>query len=627
VFALALLLVAAGSSFALAAAQVAGFALPGCGQASGCDAASKSALGTIPVLGWPTAFVAAAYFGGAVVGWLFCRRGLSRDVLAVILIGALGSLFFLAGSVMLGIFCPYCVIANLANVAFVTVAALRIRVRPSHVPATIRGAALATGLLVFALISAGYGVADSQAKAAAEARRRESEALMTKPTPPAVAPASTDPNPAVTAKSDPVTPTSPQLSQPPPAPLPTAPAMWPGPFVGRYRQGPVESPVRIVMLTDYQCPDCKKVEAELAALMKKYAELAVSIKYFPFCTDCNPKAGRNLHPNACWGARAAEAAGMLAGTEGFWKMHSWLFSRGGGFTKDELAAGLVQLGFDPVRFQQTMQSPETLARVTADINDGYTLGIVSTPMIFINGVELKGWNSPNALTRTVESLLAKQLPPGTEAADHPPLATARLLADWRDAPAVALPDPVRPARGPAPADAGATVIIYGDYLEPGTFELDTLIRSALASRPDGPRIRYEFRYFPVDQSCNPTSPRTQFAAGCLAARAAEGARLMGGSAANTTFWAMHEWLMNNRDRISEQAIMDGAPAIGLPAESLSAGMNKPEATQRIKDDAAAMVKLGAGSIPAFFLNGKLVPRWKVGVVPIIQQLFDEAAKR
>ena len=98
---------------------------------------------------------------------------------------------------------------------------------------------------------------------------------------------------------------------------------------------------------------------------------------------------------------------------------------------------------------------------------------------------------------------------------------------------------------------------------------------------------------------------------------------MGGSAANTTFWAMHEWLMNNRDRISEQAIMDGAPAIGLPAESLSAGLNKPEATQRIKDDAAAMVKLGAGSIPAFFLNGKLVPRWKVGVVPIIQQLFDE----
>ena len=37
---------------------------------------------------------------------------------------------------------------------------------------------------------------------------------------------------------------------------------WTGGFTGRYRLGPEEAQARIVIITDYQCPDCRRVEVD-----------------------------------------------------------------------------------------------------------------------------------------------------------------------------------------------------------------------------------------------------------------------------------------------------------------------------------------------------------------------------
>ena len=90
--------------------------------------------------------------------------------------------------------------------------------------------------------------------------------------------------------------------------------------------------------------------------------------------------------------------------DAFWQLHYWLFDRRGSFTKTELVGGLRELGYAEHQieeFQRIMQSERTLKLVSADVDEAVLLGLHFTPMIFINGVELKGWNVANAVTGAV----------------------------------------------------------------------------------------------------------------------------------------------------------------------------------------------------------------------------------
>ena len=64
------------------------------------------------------------------------------------------------------------------------------------------------------------------------------------------------------------------------------------------------------MLTDYQCPDCRRLEDEAMRLVEERDDLSLSIKHFPMCAEatpgvpCNKYVKRTLHANACWAARA-----------------------------------------------------------------------------------------------------------------------------------------------------------------------------------------------------------------------------------------------------------------------------------------------------------------------------------
>ncbi|MGQ0628527.1 MAG: DsbA family protein [Phycisphaerales bacterium] len=618
---LLLALVGLGCSAALSVSTLLSAYLPGCGPGSPCAQASASAWGRVPGLGWPTAFVATAYFAAVTIGWLCSRFGIARGARAALLVGGAGSAVFLVVSVLDKLYCPYCLVANGANLLLVGLAFV-VLVPRSKPGAGVWG--VPAGIMMFVatvgVLGVAGAVATEQARVAAEKQLKEDQQKMVqasggagaKPTPPGTT-TNTSGTPATGPAPGP-SPTAP--------PAPTAePTVWSKGLTGRYRRGPEVAKVRVVMLTDYQCPDCKRIEADVRAMMAKYPEVSVAIKYFPFCTDCNPTISRNLHGNACWAARAAETAGVLDGVDGFWRMHTWLFDRGGGFTNAELRAALPGLGFDPDAFDTVMQSTGTLERVKEDIADGFALGLMFTPMTFINGVELRGWNAPQAVSRAVEAILAQNPVPASADGDRPPLAVEKGVNDWRQNPATAQPDPLRPALGNSAGKV--SVILYGDFLEPGTFEADSVIRAIVKSNPE---VRYEFRLFPMDKSCNSKAPQTLFPTSCLAARALEGSRLAAGSDAPVKMWAMHEWLMNNRGRLSEQAILDGAPAIGLDAQALSIAMAVPQVQTRIDDDVASALRLGVTGLPTVFVNGRLAPRWKLGDRVIIGRLIEEAAK-
>lgn len=618
-----LLAAATAAAGALVQQKLGGIALPGCGAGSGCDKATNSAWGVVPGIQWPVSFLGAAYFAALLAAWIAARGRPTAPLRWIARLGALASLMFIGVMASQEMFCKYCTAAHAANLVFVALLEL---FAPRPARSAPAGMGLAAGLTVFALSSGGLAVAESRVHKNVEQRFDASLAKMkaaAKRPDPAPQPVPTGPT-GPTGTPAPTAPTAPV----PPAPtaatgvasIPTPPAPQPRGFTGRYRFGPEKAAIRIVMFSGYQCPDCRIFEGQIRQILSQRKDVSFSVKHFPFCTDCNPTpALPNSHPNACWAARAAEAAGILGGNDGFWRMHHWLFDRGGAFTDAEIRAALPGLGFDTERFIAEMTGPETLARIQPDIAEARSLGLMRTPMIFINGVELDGWTAaPNALIVAVNTLAAANPEPATAESDRPPRAGDKYVMDWRKKVAMAWPGRKR-SWATGPATAQAKIQVFGDLLEPNTAEVDRILRNAAAGRED---VSYEFRYYPFDQSCNPNLPRTVFPGGCRAARAAEAAGQLGGAPA---YWAMHEWIMNNQQAVTDANLRAQAQKIGLDPDTFIGRIDSPDVSEVVTNDANIGYRIGIPSIPRIFINGKLVEFWKAPGDFVLERIVEEAA--
>jgi protein-disulfide isomerase len=327
-----------------------------------------------------------------------------------------------------------------------------------------------------------------------------------------------------------------------------------------------------------------------------------------------------MHDNACWAARAAEAAGMLRGTDGFWQMHHWLFQRRGSFTDADFPPALRQLGYDPQQFISTMMSAQTLDRVKSDIEEGADLGLFFTPMIFINGVELRGFiGQPGALAQAIDQLAASHPPPASPARDRPPRAARKYVEDWSRDARVHIPPVSRPHRL-GPANARVVLVVWGDLQDPLTAELDRLIRQRMRAGDD---ILYEYRHYPFDQSCNSLVPRTVYPSGCMAARAAEAAGMLGGDEA---FWKMQQWLLSHQSPLDNQRLAEAAAAAGVDATALLTNMNDAALHTALQQDVRAAGPFIRQGVPTLNINGRWAPRWKLEGADILRDIIEQAQR-
>ncbi|RMF82317.1 MAG: hypothetical protein D6744_06160, partial [Planctomycetota bacterium] len=509
------LLVALASDAALVAESFAAVGLPGCGPDSPCARATASAWGRVPVLNWPTSFLGLAYYLGLLAAIVATRGRVSPGLKWFVRLGVVATIGFIGVALIERLICPYCLGAHTGFLCFAVAAEWAASKTRALSLGARRGAtvALSTFLVATLALFPMRARAVAAAERAAERELAESTARLTSPQTEDVAVVAP---PDEAADGGPVadgSASAPTTAAPPPVVVESEPASPWGPegFTGRYRIGPAKAPIRIVILSDYQCPDCKKIERDVRALLEERDDISFSAKHFPMCTECNPHITRNMHPNACQAARAAEAAGILGGDAAFWQIHHWLFDVGGVFTARTLRAKLDELAFDYNEFLRVMQSDEVLGLIQADIDEGMALGLHFTPMIFINGVELRGWQAPNALRRAVTALARTNPPPLTAAADHPPLAKQKYIEDWRTQPTLRLRDAVEHTRGPE--DARVAVVVFGDYQEENTRRVDAIFAELSRSTP----MRYSFRHFPFDADCNPHVRTTRFEGSCRAA--------------------------------------------------------------------------------------------------------------
>ncbi len=581
------LLIATAAAFMLVLEHLVGIKLPGCGEDSPCAQTVASAWGTVPVIDWPTSFLGFAFFLGVLLAWTSSRSAIGGIFRLFVRLGALASVLFLLVIVIEGHFCQYCLVSHAGNLAFWVLVErsghglFDQRRRPAVLVIAFLAVSVVLGIFEFtqkeALLAEQETAREESTGRIIDADRQRDEA----------------------------------------GGMDGGPQPWEGGFTGRYRLGPEKARVRIVALTDYQCRDCQRLETEMMAVVEQHDDVSLSIKHFPMCTDCNPHFSRNLHANACWAARAAEAAGILKGEDGFFAMHKWLFGQEGGFTNDELQRGLMAMGCVPTDFIRTMRSAETLKRVQRDIDEGIWLGLHYTPMIFINGVEFTGIFAPNALTRTVESVLAEDPTPRTAELDQPPPAFDKCINDWLRQPERAFPQDSHPwAWGTS--NARLRVLLWGDYQEPHTATADSLIRAFIAKRDDA---YYSFRHYPVNQDCNPQAQVTKFTEGCLASRAAEAAGQVGGIEA---YQAMHSWLFEHQAGLSEGAILSTAERLGLDRAAFAGALESQEAIDAIQEDCIATSRLGLRSIPCVIINERFVPRWRFQDRQIMNEILTRA---
>jgi protein-disulfide isomerase/uncharacterized membrane protein len=579
------LLIALCASGMLVFSHFAHLDLPGCGAGSACADAQSSAFGKIPGLNWPMSHVGLAWFLGLLTAWLgFARRGLSPTFRILVRVGAAGSLAFLVIMMVKQYLCVYCITTHLANfglLACVEFAWRKPRILENDVGVTLAVIALVSVIMIPLEIL--------QVRASVEKARRETDASVAE---------------VIAASNEDST-----------------------PFVGRYVRGPKRAALRVVLFSDFQCEVCKRVEEELQRVMTGRSDIAVSVKHFPLSSDCNEylaRYGANMHPNACRAAQAAEAAGILKGDKGFFEMHDLLFRKYvGDFTDDQLRADLVRLKYDPEKFFQVMNEEKTIRGIKADIDEGRSLGLHYTPMVFINGVQVKGVRQSGMLTRAVNQISTANPPARSwgDAGDVPADADTKIVEDWRASPKIELPpDHFRWSQGEENDSAVvADVVVFGDYQEKHTRRVDEIMRNRVAKQPG---IRYTFRHCPFDQTCNPNISKTFHPQACLAARASEAAGALGGT---DLFWRMHVWLWPNYQRFNMDNFKKVARGFELDPEVFAETMISSEVEAALQEDVQATWDLKINSIPTVYINGKLLARWRLQEDEKMSLLLDELA--
>jgi protein-disulfide isomerase/uncharacterized membrane protein len=154
---------------------------------------------------------------------------------------------------------------------------------------------------------------------------------------------------------------------------------------GGHARGPASAPVTIVEFSDFACTHCARAHRALKTLLaRRPDDVRLVFRHFPLDTSCNPTLRKQVHPEACAAAMAAECAGEQGE---FWPYHDYLFDHQGALDYEDVAA---ELGLDRAGFRDCMSRGTARSAVVRDIERGTQLGVASTPTTYINDRTIQG---------------------------------------------------------------------------------------------------------------------------------------------------------------------------------------------------------------------------------------------
>jgi protein-disulfide isomerase len=173
---------------------------------------------------------------------------------------------------------------------------------------------------------------------------------------------------------------------------------------GRPSKGPSDTPVTLVVYSDFECPHCRELARALSTKIEpKYPRLRIVFKQYPLT---------QIHPWSMVAALAARCA-YEQSPEKFWLLHDLIFENQSSFAPDNAREKLIgfaqQIGLDLVQFNTCLTSDQTWRAVQADVEEARALQIANTPTVFINGRRYLG-GQPEAMQQVIDYELSQARP-------------------------------------------------------------------------------------------------------------------------------------------------------------------------------------------------------------------------
>lgn len=162
--------------------------------------------------------------------------------------------------------------------------------------------------------------------------------------------------------------------------------------------GSPDAPVVLIEYSDFQCPFCGRFARDTKPdLVRDYVDegiLRIEWRNFPVFGAESDQAAR---------------AGWAAGRQNrFWQFHDEAYAKprrrnAGDFSEDNLIALARKAGVeDLARFEKDMASDAAHQAVARDSEEGYGIGVTSTPAFLINGRPVLGAQPTDVFTDLID---------------------------------------------------------------------------------------------------------------------------------------------------------------------------------------------------------------------------------
>ena len=160
--------------------------------------------------------------------------------------------------------------------------------------------------------------------------------------------------------------------------------------------GDASAPVTLVEFSDFQCPFCARVMPTLKRVREAYGDrVRIVWKDFPLTA---------IHPQAFGAAQA----GHCAQEQGkFWEYHDRLFANQQALEPELLKTYAADAELDAEMFGSCLDAAKYADRVQEQMDIGASLGVSSTPTVFINGRLLTGAQPYEVFTRIIDEELER----------------------------------------------------------------------------------------------------------------------------------------------------------------------------------------------------------------------------
>ncbi len=350
--------------------------------------------------------------------------------------------------------------------------------------------------------------------------------------------------------------------------------------------GSPTAPVTIIEFSDFQCPFCGRVEPTLKGLRDKYGDkirLVWKNEPLPF------------HPAAMPAAQAAMEVRAEKGDKGFWDIHDKFFANqkdlvnGQAPNVDNMVKMATDAGASADKVKKAIADQTHKKEIEADEDLSEDFQASGTPHFFINGRRLVGAQPQEKFEKIIDEEIKKAqdlVAAGTKPADL----YAALTKDGKGPPEPEKKDLPKtlPTNDPARGNLTGKVTIHewSDFQCPFCGRVEPTVAQIM--KDYGDRIKFVWHDLPLPM--HPDAP--------LAAQAGREAYAQKGPSA---FWAMHDKMFSNQQKIKRDDLDGYAKDLNLNMDKWKSALDGSTHTSEIETDKKAGNDDGISGTPAFII--------------------------